>query len=99
MAYKGPIYTKLRKILGVNDQNEELATRVNVSSQKDGTSGTESAFKNVGVKLVDIVNSTRLDNKLVNVPTTVSENGNNVVIFDDELIELRSKKWNLIVCG
>ncbi|GJS30583.1 hypothetical protein Tco_0491203 [Tanacetum coccineum] len=81
----------------VNDHNEELATRVNVSSQKDRTSGTESAFKNAGVKLVDIVNSTRLDNKLMNVPTAVSENRNNVVIFDDKLIELGSKKWNLIV--
>ncbi|GJZ66378.1 RNA-directed DNA polymerase, eukaryota, reverse transcriptase zinc-binding domain protein [Tanacetum coccineum] len=29
----------------------------------------------------------------------VSENGDNVVIFDDELIELGSKKWSLTVCG
>ncbi|GKE54523.1 RNA-directed DNA polymerase, eukaryota, reverse transcriptase zinc-binding domain protein [Tanacetum coccineum] len=43
------------------------------------------------MKLVDIVNSSRLDNKLLNVPTKVSENGNNVVIFDDGLVELGSK--------
>ncbi|GKC19361.1 hypothetical protein Tco_1021511 [Tanacetum coccineum] len=41
-----------------------------------------------GKKLVDIVNASKLDNKLLKIPTEVSENGNEVVIFDYELIEL-----------
>nr|GEV73506.1 zinc knuckle CX2CX4HX4C [Tanacetum cinerariifolium] len=39
------------------------------------------------------------DNKLISVPTQTSETGNGMVIFDDKIIELGSKKWNLTVCG
>ncbi|GJW10650.1 zinc knuckle CX2CX4HX4C containing protein [Tanacetum coccineum] len=56
-------------------------------------------YKNVGKNLADMIKSTKLDNKLQNIPSEISENGDNVVIFDDELIELGSKKWYLTVCG
>ncbi|GKB73619.1 RNA-directed DNA polymerase, eukaryota, reverse transcriptase zinc-binding domain protein, partial [Tanacetum coccineum] len=48
-----------------------------------------------GKNLVDIVNASKLDNKLLEIPTKVNENGSEVLIFDDELIDLGSKKWNL----
>ncbi|GJZ98360.1 hypothetical protein Tco_0670813 [Tanacetum coccineum] len=83
----------------VNEKGEEVVKKVNVDIQKDGTSYINTVFDTDVMKLVDIVNSSRLDNKLVNVPTEVSESGNDVVIFNEELIELGSKKWNLTVCG
>nr|GEY39110.1 ATPase, F1/V1/A1 complex, alpha/beta subunit, zinc knuckle CX2CX4HX4C [Tanacetum cinerariifolium] len=66
----------------------------------NGNEGSDnsSATKFFAKSLVDIVNSSRLDNKLINVPTGVSENEDDVVIFDDEIIELGSKKWNLAMC-
>lgn len=33
------------------------------------------------------------------VPTESGADGNELVIFNDELIELVSSKWNLTVCG
>nr|GEV03579.1 RNA-directed DNA polymerase, eukaryota, reverse transcriptase zinc-binding domain protein [Tanacetum cinerariifolium] len=39
------------------------------------------------------------EEELVSVPSQISENENGIVIFDDEIIELESKKWNLKVCG
>ncbi|GKD43758.1 hypothetical protein Tco_1268403 [Tanacetum coccineum] len=66
------------------------------SSSKASNSGKENPWnlcKTGDVKsLVDIVNASKLDNKLVEIPTIVNENGNEVVIFDDELIDLGSKK-------
>nr|GEX56163.1 zinc knuckle CX2CX4HX4C [Tanacetum cinerariifolium] len=82
----------------VNEKGEEVVKKVNVDIQKDGTSDINTVFNTAVTKLVDIVNSSRLDNKMVNVPTKVSESGNDVVIFNDELVELGSKKWNLKVC-
>ncbi|GJY43524.1 RNA-directed DNA polymerase, eukaryota, reverse transcriptase zinc-binding domain protein [Tanacetum coccineum] len=78
---------------GTGAMNERNA---NANSNNDRNKiATNTATKN----LVDIVNSSKLDNKLLNVPTGISESGDDVVIFDDELIELGSKKWNLTVCG
>ncbi|GKD59221.1 zinc knuckle CX2CX4HX4C containing protein [Tanacetum coccineum] len=52
-----------------------------------------------GKNLVDIVNASKLDNKLLEIPNKVNENESEVVIFDDEIIDLGSEKWNLTVCG
>ncbi|GKE28340.1 ATPase, F1/V1/A1 complex, alpha/beta subunit, partial [Tanacetum coccineum] len=60
-----------------------------------GVVNTNSGDCVEAVNEVDIVNSSGLDNKLVNVPTEVSESGNDVIIFDDEIIELGSKKLGL----
>ncbi|GJU66834.1 ribonuclease H-like domain-containing protein [Tanacetum coccineum] len=62
------------------------------SSSKASNSGKENPWNlcktGDGKSLVDIVNASKLDNKLVEIPTIVNENGNEVVIFDDELIDL-----------
>ncbi|GJR75541.1 putative nucleotidyltransferase, ribonuclease H [Tanacetum coccineum] len=39
-----------------------------------------------------------LNNKLNFFPTVVNELGNEVVIFDEELVEIGSKKWQLTLC-
>ncbi|GKA43910.1 zinc knuckle CX2CX4HX4C containing protein [Tanacetum coccineum] len=40
-----------------------------------------------------------IDSKLKIVPTGMDENGDEYVIFDDELINEGSSKWNLTLCG
>ncbi|GJT55366.1 RNA-directed DNA polymerase, eukaryota, reverse transcriptase zinc-binding domain protein [Tanacetum coccineum] len=40
-----------------------------------------------------------IDNKLKTVPTRMNENGDEYVIFNDELINEGSSKWNLTLCG
>ncbi|GJY76477.1 RNA-directed DNA polymerase, eukaryota, reverse transcriptase zinc-binding domain protein [Tanacetum coccineum] len=38
-------------------------------------------------------------NKLNFMPTGLNELGNEVVVFDEELVEIGSKKWQLTLCG
>ncbi|GKA52278.1 RNA-directed DNA polymerase, eukaryota, reverse transcriptase zinc-binding domain protein [Tanacetum coccineum] len=40
-----------------------------------------------------------LNNELNFVPTGLNELGNEVVVFDKELVEIGSKKWRLTLCG
>ncbi|GKE79467.1 RNA-directed DNA polymerase, eukaryota, reverse transcriptase zinc-binding domain protein, partial [Tanacetum coccineum] len=39
------------------------------------------------------------NNKLCHVPTVINENGQEFVIFDDELVKEGSKKWEMSACG
>ena len=41
----------------------------------------------------------KLDNKLLIIPTETNANGEEGVVFDVEIIEDGSNKWNLTVCG
>nr|GEY29110.1 RNA-directed DNA polymerase, eukaryota, reverse transcriptase zinc-binding domain protein [Tanacetum cinerariifolium] len=47
---------------------------------------------NNGVNLVDTVKASKLDNKLISVPTQTSETGNGMVILDDEIFELGNEE-------
>ncbi|GKC06886.1 hypothetical protein Tco_0998496 [Tanacetum coccineum] len=38
-------------------------------------------------------------NKLLEIPTEMGDNGNEFVVFNDELLELCSQKWKSIICG
>ncbi|GJU58819.1 hypothetical protein Tco_1236585 [Tanacetum coccineum] len=40
-----------------------------------------------------------VDNKLNHIPTLINENGQEFVIFDDEIISEGSRKWELATCG
>ncbi|GKA86412.1 RNA-directed DNA polymerase, eukaryota, reverse transcriptase zinc-binding domain protein [Tanacetum coccineum] len=70
-------------------------TVVKQSGNGDKTWNTKSG----GLSLADLIKGSKLDNKLMHVPTEVNDNGEGIVIFDDEIIELGSQKWNLTVCG
>ncbi|GJW01214.1 RNA-directed DNA polymerase, eukaryota, reverse transcriptase zinc-binding domain protein [Tanacetum coccineum] len=74
-----------RHRVDITDENEKVVKQSNVGSQV-----WES--KSVGKNLADIVKSNRLDNKLLDVPTQVSDNGENIVIFDDEIIEYHIRR-------
>ncbi|GKB96212.1 RNA-directed DNA polymerase, eukaryota, reverse transcriptase zinc-binding domain protein [Tanacetum coccineum] len=74
------------------DVDEEVVGKNNVGSQSCGVDG-------VGMRFADMVKNNKLDNKLLHVPTEVSGNEDSIVIFDDEIIELRSQKWSLTDFG
>nr|GEV15129.1 hypothetical protein [Tanacetum cinerariifolium] len=46
-----------------------------------------------------MVNNSNLNNKLSLIPTGVNDNGIEVVIFYEEIVNEGSKKWKLTVCG
>ena len=44
-------------------------------------------------------NLSYLNNKLCHIPTSISENGIEIVIFDEEIVMEGSKKWEHTPCG
>nr|GEV82469.1 zinc knuckle CX2CX4HX4C [Tanacetum cinerariifolium] len=61
------------------------------SNQKEVVKKT---YNNATYKLKQLI-----DNKLKTIQTEIDENGNEFVIFDDEMINKGSKKWHLTLCG
>ncbi|GKC31082.1 hypothetical protein Tco_1038376 [Tanacetum coccineum] len=58
--------------------------------------------KNRGVwnmNFAEIVNANRIDNKLMEISTEISEDGNEVVVLNDEMIEFGCEKWKYTLCG
>ncbi|GJZ30388.1 hypothetical protein Tco_0575435, partial [Tanacetum coccineum] len=41
----------------------------------------------------------QIDKNLCYVPTSTCTDGSDVVIFEEDLAQLGSEKWNLIICG
>nr|GEU56578.1 hypothetical protein [Tanacetum cinerariifolium] len=75
----------------------EGSTSKSVGEKSNGYSGNI-----VGVwkmKFAEIVNTNKIDNKLVEISTEISKNGNEVVILNDEMIELGFEKWKNNICG
>nr|GEX81925.1 hypothetical protein [Tanacetum cinerariifolium] len=70
----------------VNDKSEEGISKAKIDMQSTGKS------RNNVVMLIDIVNSSKLDNKLLSVPTQISETVNRMVIFDNKIIELGNEE-------
>ncbi|GJR37288.1 RNA-directed DNA polymerase, eukaryota, reverse transcriptase zinc-binding domain protein [Tanacetum coccineum] len=60
-------------------------------------SNTESNKKSYANKLTNGVNAN--DNELFFIPTVMKENGEKLVIFDEELVKEGSEKWKFTVCG
>ncbi|GJT39398.1 zinc knuckle CX2CX4HX4C containing protein [Tanacetum coccineum] len=77
---------KIQDVANVNSSNKIVKEKLNNAGHNSG-------------KFVDVVAALKSHNKLQTIPTEVSENGDEVVIFDDEIIEEGSNKWNLTVCG
>nr|GEY84774.1 reverse transcriptase domain-containing protein [Tanacetum cinerariifolium] len=84
------------------------ATSINDSVDTGMVNDSEECVKNnvsVDSSMMNnkenIVNTLKLDNKLLVIPTKVRENGSEVVIFDDELIELGNKveRKKILVLG
>ncbi|GJT24309.1 ribonuclease H-like domain-containing protein [Tanacetum coccineum] len=50
-------------------------------------------------KFADIVNANKIDNKLMEISTEIDENGNEVVVLNDEMIESGCEKRKNTICG
>ncbi|GJZ02030.1 RNA-directed DNA polymerase, eukaryota, reverse transcriptase zinc-binding domain protein [Tanacetum coccineum] len=72
-----------------NPDEKLVANKENVVDSKENNSYVEALSKN-------LIES---DNKLFSVPTSVNEKGEEVVIFDEELVNEGSEKWKFTVCG
>ncbi|GJR16018.1 zinc knuckle CX2CX4HX4C containing protein [Tanacetum coccineum] len=51
------------------------------------------------MRFVDIVKANQIENKLEEISTELGENGVEVVVLNDEMIELGCEKWKNTVCG
>ncbi|GJV55861.1 RNA-directed DNA polymerase, eukaryota, reverse transcriptase zinc-binding domain protein [Tanacetum coccineum] len=79
----------------VIDKDEDELVSLDSGSK---SSVSENMDKPVISSYAKILNQ-KLDNKLTRIPTVISDNGVEVVIFDDEIIKEGGKKWDLTVCG
>ncbi|GJZ42977.1 hypothetical protein Tco_0590232 [Tanacetum coccineum] len=95
---------------GNNDCNKPDSDNDNCANEDGSKKGDEHnkgekekscEGKNRGVwnmNFAEIVNANRIDNKLMEISTEISEDGNEVVV-NDEMIELGCEKWKYTVCG
>ncbi|GKA34928.1 RNA-directed DNA polymerase, eukaryota, reverse transcriptase zinc-binding domain protein [Tanacetum coccineum] len=94
-----------RSQTGVNSVLVEEVSVENVCQTRENIVGSQGSNSQKGdkegskVSYAKIVNNNSLDNKLDLIPTEINEDGIEVVIFDEEIVSERSKKWELTVCG
>ncbi|GJV80035.1 hypothetical protein Tco_1515905 [Tanacetum coccineum] len=80
----------------VEENNEQI--RVSVEGPIGIIRGNEKEKVGTYANAVKKVND-HIQNKLSFVPTVVKDLGNEVVVFDEEQVEIGSKKWQLTLCG
>nr|GEY70215.1 RNA-directed DNA polymerase, eukaryota, reverse transcriptase zinc-binding domain protein [Tanacetum cinerariifolium] len=74
------------------NEKENVVNSQKVNSQKGDKEGRKVSYAN-------IMSNNSLDNKLDLIPTETNEDGIEVVVFDEEIVNEGSKKWELTVCG
>ncbi|GJX74877.1 RNA-directed DNA polymerase, eukaryota, reverse transcriptase zinc-binding domain protein, partial [Tanacetum coccineum] len=77
---------------GMGNEEDETVANQGINIQDAGKEGIKVSYAN-------IASSNGLDNKLELIPTEINEEGIEVVIFDEEIVNEGSKKWELTVCG
>ncbi|GJU84848.1 RNA-directed DNA polymerase, eukaryota, reverse transcriptase zinc-binding domain protein [Tanacetum coccineum] len=91
---------------GIGDQGNKHVVDSIVNNEKDDFMDyiahqvrVEGAISNDSyVKIVSNGND-ELSKELIYIPTRINENGDEVVIFEEELVKEGSKKWQLTICG
>ncbi|PWA66504.1 ATPase, F1/V1/A1 complex, alpha/beta subunit, Zinc knuckle CX2CX4HX4C [Artemisia annua] len=103
--------TENRQLNDVNtdgNSNEDCVTENACGANKDishaetnvNNSTTLSEIRKEATStLADMLKTNSHDNKLLVVPTEVNENGVEIAIFVEEIVELGSAKWEKTVCG
>nr|GEV68074.1 DUF4283 domain-containing protein [Tanacetum cinerariifolium] len=81
---------------GIVNENDETMNINGINTEKDEKrrmkkEGNKASYAKMA--------SSSLDNKLNLIPTEINDDGIEVVIFDEEIVNEGSKKWELIVCG
>ncbi|GKD76560.1 RNA-directed DNA polymerase, eukaryota, reverse transcriptase zinc-binding domain protein [Tanacetum coccineum] len=94
---------KHNKQFGENDQPinkpmnvSPVPMQVNVQCDTVKTWIGNGDNKNYAEKVTNMLNE---DDKLKLIPTVLNENGQEYVIFDDEIVKEGSKKWEFSACG
>ncbi|PWA66526.1 RNA-directed DNA polymerase, eukaryota, Reverse transcriptase zinc-binding domain protein [Artemisia annua] len=83
-----------QEVMMVNTVSENVdIAKTNVVNDKNGTENRKTYANMV------LNNSDGLDNKLCHIPTKISEDGSEFVIFDEEIVTEGSKKWEITACG
>ncbi|GKC84404.1 RNA-directed DNA polymerase, eukaryota, reverse transcriptase zinc-binding domain protein [Tanacetum coccineum] len=67
-----------------------IVSDINYAASAD----TKMSYASAANKLENLI-----DNKLMTVPTEIDEFGNEFVVFDEELINDGSRRWQLTLCG
>ncbi|GJR01050.1 hypothetical protein Tco_0524034 [Tanacetum coccineum] len=77
--------------------NDCASVDIDSASKNDNESNVDclNNKQTSGVSYATITTTQLLDNKLELIPTITNEEGREVLVFDEELIELGSNKWQL----
>ncbi|GKA75895.1 RNA-directed DNA polymerase, eukaryota, reverse transcriptase zinc-binding domain protein [Tanacetum coccineum] len=75
---------------------DDGSNKVNIPTVSNSTPTAKAnmSYAKAANKLVNLI-----DNKLINIPTDTDDLDNKFVIFDEELINDGSKRWQLTLCG
>ncbi|GJR73569.1 hypothetical protein Tco_0085934 [Tanacetum coccineum] len=73
--------------------------KIDKFAKKESDVNEESTRGVWSINFADIVKANKIDNKLVEISTEINENGNEVVVLNDEMIESVCEKWKYIICG
>ncbi|GJX01824.1 ATPase, F1/V1/A1 complex, alpha/beta subunit [Tanacetum coccineum] len=87
------VQTSLNK--NVNYENDELLNK-EMRSAKGESSDSGSRNDVWNKKFADIFIANKLDNKLLEIPTEMGKNGNEFVVFNEEVLKLGCEKWKSI---
>ncbi|GJW82256.1 RNA-directed DNA polymerase, eukaryota, reverse transcriptase zinc-binding domain protein [Tanacetum coccineum] len=71
------------------------------SARSNSCQHSDSTIKPMKFSYANVVDNKdeHLDKNLSFIPTTAGTNGSDVVIFEEELVQLGSFKWDLTICG
>ncbi|GJT56728.1 RNA-directed DNA polymerase, eukaryota, reverse transcriptase zinc-binding domain protein [Tanacetum coccineum] len=95
----------------IGDNDEQLENdKINEGIKEIGVNDESKAFDDGEKEVMRIGESNKsyakqvtigdcVDNKLNHIPTLINENGQEFVIFNDEIISKGSRKWELAACG
>nr|GEU69349.1 RNA-directed DNA polymerase, eukaryota, reverse transcriptase zinc-binding domain protein [Tanacetum cinerariifolium] len=87
-----PVLVEEVRVENVSQTVENVVDSQNFNSQKGDKEGRKVSYAN-------IMSNGSLDNKLDLIPTEINKDGIVVVVFDEEIVNEGSKKWELTVCG
>ncbi|GKB86604.1 hypothetical protein Tco_0958876 [Tanacetum coccineum] len=89
----------------VNNEESFVGLKTGMVNEKENKVDSQGSNSQKGdkegrkVSYAKIVSNNILDNKLDLIPTEINVDGIEVVIFDEEIVNEGSKKWELTVCG
>nr|GEU64633.1 hypothetical protein [Tanacetum cinerariifolium] len=79
--------------------SEELAKEMDDVVTNEATQELRNVSDKVKVTYAKMIGSKIIELDMCYVPNVVCENGSDVVIFDEELLNTSSAKWDLPACG